>query len=398
MFPGKEQEYSNGLLKGGMTVRIGLFAELFAPSVGGQELFFEGLSRQLVKNGHAVDIHCIGHVAGLADIESVGGVTIFRHPTDEFYKAPRFRMMKRAWPTIIKYALHVRRVSKEMNYDVLVLNQWPLLHAMTIPRSQRAKAVLHWCEIRTGLFYNAIQAVLPRLVARNVAISDAVAQSIQRFSAGPVHTLPSGIEVEHFQSLPRDERSGICYLGRMAAHKNLPLLINAFELLKDGGYGGKLTLAGDGPVFDEIRDRARASRYGADIVLTGLISDREKIELLSRSESLVISSLREGFPRVVAEAMASGLPVVTCDFATNGTKDVVELYGCGVVTRAEPEYLARGMRDVIARWDHYSGTGRAAAKSLSWALIAKNFEELVVSGLDDRRPSLASRLSEASAA
>jgi len=37
-------------------VRLWIFTELFVSSIGGQELFFEGFSRQLVKNGHSVDI------------------------------------------------------------------------------------------------------------------------------------------------------------------------------------------------------------------------------------------------------------------------------------------------------------------------------------------------------
>ncbi|MET4046203.1 glycosyltransferase involved in cell wall biosynthesis [Bradyrhizobium sp. RT6a] len=378
-------------------MRIGVFVELFGPSVGGQELFFEGLSRQLAKNGHTIDVHCIGHTSDLAAVENMDGITIFRHPMDAFYKSPRFKMMKRAWPTIIKYALHVRRVARQSNYDVLLLNQWPLLHAVTIPKSHRAKAVMHWCEIRTGLFHRTIQAVLPRFVARNVAVSDAVGQAIQQFSVGPVHTLPSGIDIELYRSLPRSKRSGICYLGRMAPHKNVPLLIDAFELLKDQGYVGSLTLAGDGPAFDVIRERARISRYASDIILPGLISDSDKIELLSKSEALVISSLREGFPRVVAEAMACGLPVVTCEYEMNGTKEVVRSYDCGVVTLSAPDHLAQGVRDVIARWDHYSGTGRSAAKALDWTLIADTFEQLVAPALDDRPLSLSGRFREASA-
>lgn len=379
-------------------MRIGVFVELFAPSVGGQELFFEGLSRQLVKNGHTVDVHCIAHASGLDRVENVDGITVFRHPADAFYKTPRFKMMKRAWPTIIKYAMHVRRVASETNYDVLLLNQWPLLHAVTIPKSQRAKAVMHWCEIRTGLFYGTIQAVLPRLVARNVAVSDSVGRSIQRFSVGPVHTLPSGIDVDLYHAPPRSGRSGICHLGRVACHKNIPLLIDAFELLKDRGYVGALTLAGEGPAFDEIGERARMSRYASDIVLLGLVSDSEKVELLSKSEVLVVSSRREGFPRVVAEAMASGLPVVTCDYEMNGTKEVVRSYDCGVVTLPAPDCLAQGVRDAIARWDHYSTTGRSAARTLSWTSIAQSFEELVVPSLGARSPSRPGRFSEASVA
>jgi glycosyltransferase involved in cell wall biosynthesis len=42
-----------------------------------------------------------------------------------------------------------------------------------------------------------------------------------------------------------------------------------------------------------------------------LVSDERKYELLARTRLLMMTSQREGFPRVVAEAMASGVPVVT---------------------------------------------------------------------------------------
>ena len=379
-------------------MRVGIFVELFAPSIGGQELFFEGLARQLVKNGHSVDLHCIGHAANLPAFENSGGIAVYRHPSDPFYKAPRFRLMKRAWPTIFKYALHVHRVAQQKNYDVLVLNQWPLLHAVTLSKAQRRKTVVHWCEIRNGLFFKVIQSLLPRIVARNVAVSDAVGRSIQRASSGVVHTLPSGIDTEVYRSLPGGERSGICYLGRMADHKNIPLLIEAFELLKSGGYAGALTLAGDGPALGEITERARISPYASDIFLPGLITDSDKFLLLSRSEALVISSMREGFPRVVAEAMASGLPIVTSDFPENGTKEVVIAYDSGVVTLPTAGDLAIGITSALENWDRYSEAGRIGAKSLSWDLIAKTFEDLVVPGIVEKSKTMAPRLTEVSAA
>ncbi|WP_246791584.1 glycosyltransferase family 4 protein [Bradyrhizobium commune] len=351
-----------------------------------------------MKNGHTVDVHCIGHESGLPSSESMDGIVVFRYPMDAHYKIPRFKAMKRAWPTIFRYALHVRRVAKETSYDVLFLNQWPLLHAVALPQSQRAKAVIHWCEIRTGLFYRVIQALLPRIVARNVAVSDSVGRSIARFCSGSVRSLPSGLDVEHYQSLPRIRRSGICFIGRMTAHKNIPLLIDAFELLKDQGYAGALTLAGDGPVLEEVRTRAMASRHASSIFLPGLISENDKIDLLSRSEVLAISSLREGFPRVVAEAMASGLPVVTCDYEMNGTKDIVRSYNCGLVTQPTPDCLAQGVRDLMAHWDHFSRTGHLSAKTLSWALIAESFEEMVGSTPINRSASHSRSFSEAKVA
>jgi glycosyltransferase involved in cell wall biosynthesis len=356
------------------------------------------LSRQLIKNGHSVDLHCIGHTSDLAPFENSGGIAIYRHPSDPFYKAPRFRLMKRAWPTIFKYAFHVRRIAQEKNYDVLILNQWPLLHAVTLPKAQRRKTVLHWCEIRHGLFYRMIQNFLPRMVSRNVAVSDAVGRSIQCASSGMVHTLPSGIDNKAYGSLPRAQRSGICYLGRMADHKNIPLLIEAFELLKNGGYAGGLTLAGDGPALGEIRERVRKSPYASDIFLPGLITDNDKVLLLSKSEALVISSVREGFPRVVAEAMASGLPIVTSDFPENGTKEVVLSYDSGVVTPPTASDLALGITRALENWDRYSEAGHIGARSLSWDLIAKTFEDLVVPGIVEKSKTIAPRLTEVSPA
>jgi glycosyltransferase involved in cell wall biosynthesis len=106
--------------------------------------------------------------------------------------------------------------------------------------------------------------------------------------------------------------------------------------------------------------------------------------------------MREGFPRVVAEAMASGLPVVTSEFPENGTKDVVLSYDSGVVTLPSPDDLALGITHALQNWDHYSQAGRAGAKTLSWNLIARTFEDLVVPGILEQSQSIASGLTEVS--
>lgn len=369
-------------------MRVALLTELYPPSIGGQELFFEGLGRALVERGHTVEVFCVGHEAGLPAHEILDAIAVHRFPSDPNYRAPTRPWMKRAWPTIFRYAFWTRRVVQSGNYDLVVLNQWPLLHAVTLPRRMRSRSVLHWCEVRDGRFYAAVQAWLPRFTAHNAAISDAVASAIGEASGKPVFGMPSGLRLEAYASAPREERRGILSLGRVAEHKNLPLLVAAFAVLKQRGYPGRLTIAGDGPAMADLRRAVQASAVASEISILGAVDDTEKTRLLAQSELFLLASRREGFPRVVAEAMASGLPVVTVDLPGNGTKEVVHAAGGGLVAPADPAALADVAQSVLGQWEDHSRAGLCYAKSLDWAQISERLERQI--GWIAARPKVSS--------
>jgi len=358
-------------------MRIALLTELYPPSIGGQELFFEGLGRTLVQRGHSVDVFCVAHAEGLPGREVVDGVTVHRFPSDPDYKTPPRAWMKRAWPTIFRYAVWTRSRLSERAYHLVILNQWPLLHVVTLPAEHRRQAILHWCEVREGRFYATLQKWLPRLVRYNAAISDALAGAIGTASGRPFFVLPSGLSLEEYHAAPRSARSGILSLGRIVEHKNLPLLVATFERLRRDGYRGRLTIAGDGPAMTKVRRVVAASPVADAIALPGPVSDAEKARLLAQHELFAIVSRREGFPRVVAEAMASGLPVVTAGFAGNGTKDVLMAAGCGLVAAPEPAALADAARRVLEQWHDHADAGRRFAQGLDWNAIAARLERQV---------------------
>jgi glycosyltransferase involved in cell wall biosynthesis len=356
------------------SLRIGLLTELYPPSLGGQELFFEGLGKALSRRGHVVEVLCIGHAEGLPATEQRDGITVHRFPMAPNYIHPLKPWMKRSWTTIFQYAWFTRRHAQRNPQDFYILNQWPLLHAVTLPAAMRRRSALHWCEVREGRFYRLVQKYLPRRVRWNLAIGDAVGQAIELASGRPTMTVPSGLHLEEYATRPPEQRSGILFLGRIAPHKNLPMLVDAFEALKAGGYDGRLTIAGDGSGMTELRQRVAASPVASDIDLVGVVDDPRKVELLASASVLAMPSKREGFPRVVAEAMASGLPVVTADFPENGTRDIVKLAVSGVVTAPTTEAYASGIRDALANWAGYSANGLRFSRSLDWDQIAARLE------------------------
>lgn len=358
-------------------MRFAFFTELYSPSIGGQEFFFQELGEVLVGLGHSVDVYCIGHESGLAASEKVNGVHIHRHPNSGLYKNPRLAAMRRNWFDIVRYSAGIRRCAAAGTYDFYLLNQWPLMHVTALPRRVRARSGIHWCEIRNDRFLRSLQAVLPRMVGSNFAISEAVAEQITKQSGRPTRVLPSGIQLERYRSAPRGDRSGVLYVGRLAPHKNLPLLVDAFALAADEGLAGELVIAGNGPARSEVEAYAHQSHVADRIRVLGSVDEDTKIELLSRAAVLGMPSRREGFPRVIAEAMASGLPIVTARFPENGATDVVAQYGSGVVCDTEPADFAAALLAAEAGWEGFSRAGIAGAMALDWSGIARLLEARV---------------------
>ncbi|HEU4990661.1 MAG TPA: glycosyltransferase family 4 protein [Gemmatimonadaceae bacterium] len=349
-------------------MRIAVFSEYYAPHHGGVEARVQGLAEALVALGHEVTVHTVGYNRALSETETMAGVRVRRCPAPR-YGSPLLGGTRRGLWSMLKYARWCRRRARD-GFDVFIYEEFPFLHALMAPAAARARGVFDWCEYREHPVFAFMQRRLPRRFRWNTAVSDGVAAGIAHASGRPVRTLPSGIRLEAYRARPRAERQGLLYVGRLWPHKNLGLAINAFERLCARGYRGGFTIAGDGPEGDALRRRIDASPHARRIVLAGAVAEAEKVELLARAEVFLILSEREGFPAAVAEAMASGLPIVTADYPGNGGAGVVRAYGAGVVSAPAADAVADAVEQALANWERFSASGRAAAAGLDWKALA----------------------------
>lgn len=116
----------------------------------------------------------------------------------------------------------------------------------------------------------------------------------------------------------------ILFAARVTADKGIYELIQAVSLLQKNHREIRLIVAGDSDELGAVREFAGKLNVN-DIVFSGYVVGEEKEHLFKTSHIFCLPTYYEGFPNVVVEAMAVGLPIVTRsvgglkDFFVNGT-------------------------------------------------------------------------------
>jgi glycosyltransferase involved in cell wall biosynthesis len=101
----------------------------------------------------------------------------------------------------------------------------------------------------------------------------------------------------------------VLYVGRMAAEKNLQLVVEAFERIRQQVPAARMVWVGDGPELKRLRKRH------PDHVFCGSQVDEALAAHYASADLFLFPSMTETFGNVVPEAMASGLAVVAYDDA-----------------------------------------------------------------------------------
>ena len=104
----------------------------------------------------------------------------------------------------------------------------------------------------------------------------------------------------------------ILAVGRLIWEKGFDRLIEAFGIfLQETGADAQLVIVGGGPLADSLKAQASEASLSSKIRFLGELDFKETKAWFLRAHCFAISSLSEGAPLVVLEAMANGLPVVS---------------------------------------------------------------------------------------
>ncbi len=134
-------------------------------------------------------------------------------------------------------------------------------------------------------------------------------------------------------------------VGRLDGQKNFPLLIDAFHALDEQFDDYTLEIYGEGHKRPELEQQIAELGLEGRARLMGSV--KQVMFSLSDASLFVLSSDFEGFPNVLVEAMATGLPVISTDFSPGIAREIVGAENGLVVPVRDAAALKTAMETIL---------------------------------------------------
>jgi glycosyltransferase involved in cell wall biosynthesis len=365
-------------------MRILMMCYEFPPIGGGGAGVVHGLSTQLVRMGHEVDVVTM-HYRGLRKHEWVDGVQVFRVPCVRFSTswctmAEQATYLATMLPFVVKLA---RRRHYDINHTHFVLPDG--LGAMMLRRIVGLPYVItsHGSDVpgynphRFRLAHRTLAPVWRSIAAEADRIfcpSELQQELVLRAQPSARTTvIPNGIYEDPTIVYGGEKQRRILVVTRMFERKGIQYFLRALQGMR---LQHEVHIAGDGPYLPTLR--ALAEELGLNVRFWGWL-DRASDELKNlydSSEIYVFPSEAENFPLVLLEAMRAGAAIIT----TRGT-GCAEVVGdtALLVEPCSPESIRTALTRLTGDRELCHRLGTAARTRMrdnfTWPGVAKRYLE-----------------------
>ena len=169
-----------------------------------------------------------------------------------------------------------------------------------------------------------------------------------------------------------DQSIVLLSVGRLAAEKNLDLIVNTYHALKNSHRPVKLVFAGDGPYRQHLQTQC------PDAVFMGMCSHAQLATLYASADLFLFPSLTETFGNVTLESLACATPVLAFNCAAAGEFITHQKNGWLVSCDAPQNYIQTAL-DISAdrsRLTQAREHARISVAHLGWDEIAGQVEQI----------------------
>lgn len=158
------------------------------------------------------------------------------------------------------------------------------------------------------------------------------------------------------------------YVGRIAAEKNLPLVVETFQEIRKRIPDFKGVFVGDGPRLEDLR------RDHPEFTYTGQLRGETLAEHYASADLFVFPSVTETFGNVTLEAMASGLAVIAYDYAAARQHILHGINGFTARFDDRRDFLDTALEAARGDLPPIREEARLSARKVRWKKVVKRFE------------------------
>ena len=197
-------------------------------------------------------------------------------------------------------------------------------------------------------------------------------------------TIPNGIDTSLFREMSKkmcktrvkfpENQHALVYVGRLVEDKGLENLMEIMHEVKKRRRDIKCYLIGSGRFEKELKKRINNLKLQDTIIFLGSIPQKEIPYYLNAADALVLPSLREGRPNVVAEALACGTFVIVSDIP--GCRELLDLlpHGRLLPPQNNAEWISEIVKLQIKKRDRKKY--EAFRKESTWENSAEKYKEI----------------------
>ena len=290
--------------------------------------------------------------------------------------------VREGWPTLVHhpigslralaFAAKRRRATRRHLVEALVLVRRMEAHGITHLHAHFAHSPASVAELASMIsgipysftahakdLYTTLEinvALRAQNAAFVVTCTEANRQYLSEVAALPVDQIVlarHGVDLERFASARREPVPGrVLSIGRLIPKKGYFVLADALAILWARGIPFEWRIVGGGPLREELRAHVEAAGIGNRVHLVGSCTQDAVVAECAATEVFALTPVvtedgdRDGIPNVLREAMAAGVPVVTC--ALSGIPELIRPGETGWLVRSgDPEAVADALEDAL---------------------------------------------------
>jgi glycosyltransferase involved in cell wall biosynthesis len=319
--------------------------------MGGAEKLTATLCRLQRDRGHAASVHCLYGVGVLGEELRTEGFEVILHHPPAFFHLMRslYRAFRRSRPDVVHChnataaiiaAFPARRAGVK---TVIVTRHGLVKPPYQIRRELKFALASRWCDWIVGV----CQGTRTNLLAAPFAARNRI-----------IH-IYNGASPANVGAIPRTKRGfTLLYVGRLVPLKDHATLLRAVALTRSHHPDVQLWIVGDGPLESTLRKLTYELGLNDSVTFFGEQSDVSPFMLAA--DLFVSSSVTEGLPVSLLEAMSVGLPAVVTD--VGGMGEIARLSGAvTLVPSSDPQRMAAALSDAIARRQELAKMGQLAS-------------------------------------